>query len=318
MAASMAWVDRLLVSEPTLSVQLLETLLLALAFGVIMPISTRLCSRVFKKRPWYPHASELMRDTGEKMLGIEVTDEMTDKGMGQMVPILLQHILGGLLCLPAIFGMGVPRATAFALARHGALLELGWELQDTAERLHERFFFENGEKLQPNGLFFFMGMHHAMQWALVIPMNLYYSELAGYHELVFMLEGAAGVAMLINFYGYTLDVSKKGECLQMVITNAFGLVVMAYTRAMHYWVSLFKCLSHFYAEGCWVVLVVGVLCGACMMPYIGLAFIPQQWSKLLKFFRMYMAHDGGRIVAEGKLPSLLAGKASDLAKAHIE
>jgi len=30
---------------------------------------------------------------------------------------------------------------------------------------------------------FFLAIHHAMQWALVIPMNLYYSEVSGYHEL---------------------------------------------------------------------------------------------------------------------------------------
>merc|ERR1740121_3023349 len=197
---------------------------------------------------------------------------MIDRGMGGMIPLLSQHLLGGMLCVPAIFGLGVPWEAAVALVRHGALVELGWEIQDTVERLHERFSTENGRLVQPNSLLFCLFTHHAMQWALVIPMNLYFSELSGYHELVFMLEGASSMASFVMFYGYTLDSSDRSDLLQMVITNAFNLAVFVYTRWVHYWWSMFKCLSHFYAEGAYAPLVAGVVCGCGLMPFFASMF----------------------------------------------
>lgn len=324
MDSLLAWSARLLYSEPTLRTQLLETLLLAAAFGIIMPAATRYFSRSFKSRPWYDRVAALLRDQGEKMLKIKITQPMVDKGMGQYVPMLSQHFVGGFLCMPAVFGLGVPRAVALAMARHGALVELGWELQDTAERLYERFFAEDGEALQPNGLFFFLMMHHGMQWALVIPMNLYYSELSGYHELIFMLEGAAGFALLVQFYSYTLDMTKRSELRWMIILNAFNFTVMLYSRLIHYWWSVYKCLRHFYLEESYAVLAIGVICSCLLMPYIAINLLPALWQKLCKFVQEYMAQGAQDRSSECELPALIknVGQGSTPfkgeAKAHLE
>merc|ERR1712137_1101271 len=109
--------------------------------------------------------------------------------------------------------------------------------------------------------------------------------------LVFMLEGASSIASFVMFYGYTLDTSDRSELLQMVITNAFNLSVMVYTRWVHYWWSVFKCLNHFYAAGAYAPLVAGVVCGGGLMPYFSSKFIPQMWKKLLKFTQLYLEHD---------------------------
>jgi len=77
-------------------------------------------------------------------------------------------------------------------------------------------------KTQPNGLFFFLAMHHAMQWALVVPMTLYYSEVSGYHELIFVLVGAAGFAGGAAAYSNNLDVSKCSDLRQMVVMNVYS------------------------------------------------------------------------------------------------
>lgn len=223
--------------------------------------------------------------------------------------------------MPAIFGLGVPWEAAVSLVRHGALIELGWEIQDTVERLHERFFTENGKLSQPSSLLFCLFTHHAMQWALVIPMNLYFSELSGYHELVFMLEGASSIASLVMLYGYTLDSSDKSDLLQMVVTNAFNLAVMVYTRCVHYWWSVFKCLSHFYAKRSYAALVAGVVCGCGLMPFFATMFIPQQWKKLVKFAQLYLENKRGKR-ADASLPILLRnpfrGKHASEHKTHAE
>lgn len=323
-----SWSLRLLYSEPSLKVQLVEVLLIAAAFEVILPASGRYLAQRFKRRAWYDQAASLMRDSTKKVLLLdEVSDEMLDKSMGDMIPIMAQHFFGGMLCVPAIFGLGVPRAVAMAMARHGALVELGWELQDTAERLHERFSTPQGAKLQPNGMFFFLAMHHAMQWALVIPMNLYYSEMSGYHELVLMLQAAGGFAIGAMFYSYTLDVTKRSELRQMIVLNALGLVVMVYTRLVHYWWSVFKCLQHFFLEGSYGVLIVGVICGVFLMPYVACMFVPEQWSKLKKFTRLYLAQGastmGSASIESSKpsaaeLPALIKSSAMVSLKKHTD
>lgn len=75
----------------------------------------------------------------------------------------------------------------------------------------------------------------------------------------------------------------------MVILHTFGLVVMVYARFMHYWLSLSKCLLHFYAEGSVAVLLIGVVCGGLLMPLGTLKFVPRQLLKVVKFTHLYLA-----------------------------
>merc|ERR1711879_785348 len=147
----------------------------------------------------------------------------------------------------------------------------------------------------------------------IIPMNLYYSELSGYHELVFMLEGAAGFAGAAGIYGYTLDTANRSELRQMILLCSLNLAIMVYTRFIHYWWSLFKVLAYFYAEGSYALLLVGLLCGAVMMPYIGASFIPESYKKLRKFIQMYVSGDLTTQDKATQLPTLLE---SPVTKAH--
>jgi len=310
--------NRLFWCEATLQIQVLETLLIAACFAVSLPPAGRFCSRLFKSRPWYGRCFELMKDISENILGITASDQMVEKGMGQMIPILCQHFIGGFLCAPAVFGLGVSRDVAYALARHGALCELGWEIQDTVERLWERHTHPEGRQLQPNAMLQFLFYHHAMQWTLIIPMNLYYSQLSGYHELIFMLEGAAGLAGTAMFYGYTCDTSKRSELRQLVILNAFNFIVMVYTRFIHYWWSVYKCLSFFYANAAVVELALGSITGLFLMPFVAISVIPDQWRKLCKFTTLYL--EPQKTVPE-PLPVLLSASSvavSESMKQHVE
>jgi len=121
-----------------------------------------------------------------------------------------------------------------------------------------------------------------------------------------MLEGAAGFAGGAICYSYTLDVSKRSDLRQMVVLSALGLVVMVYTRFVHYWWSIFKCLRHFFLEGSYMVLVVGVVCGVFLMPYVACMFVPDQWNKLMKFAKIYRADgNSAKLPADGELPALI-------------
>eukprot|EP00441_Pelagodinium_beii_P021790 CAMPEP_0197662766 /NCGR_PEP_ID=MMETSP1338-20131121/54660_1 /TAXON_ID=43686 ORGANISM="Pelagodinium beii, Strain RCC1491" /NCGR_SAMPLE_ID=MMETSP1338 /ASSEMBLY_ACC=CAM_ASM_000754 /LENGTH=248 /DNA_ID=CAMNT_0043240757 /DNA_START=237 /DNA_END=983 /DNA_ORIENTATION=+ len=247
----------------------------------------------------------------DKMMGINMDQTFLSKIMGSMLTIPGQHLLGGMLCVPAVFGCGVSQKTAICLVRHGALIELGWEIQDTALRLWDRYTTLEGAKRNPWAMLKLMLIHHALQWTLVIPMNLHYSHLSGYHELVFMLEGAAGFAGVAGFYGYTCDTSKRPELRTLIICNACNLVIMVYTRFVHYWWSAFKCLLHFWQVGAYLELTAGVVCGLGLMPYIAMSFIPEQWNKIQKFVALYKEP-----VACGK--TLLESKAPSKIKAHTD
>merc|ERR1719277_2748047 len=97
---------RVVYSEPTLRIQLLETLLIAVVFGFVMPPAARRCSHVFKSRPWYGRTFAICKDVLEKMMPIEVPDRMVDEMIGKLVPVFTQHFVGGFLCAPAILGLG--------------------------------------------------------------------------------------------------------------------------------------------------------------------------------------------------------------------
>merc|ERR1712228_155123 len=73
----------------------------------------------------------------------------------------------------------------------------------------------------------------------------------------------------------------------MLIWCALAFVSMAYTRAVHYWWSVFKVLSFFYQSAAYVELAVGSLVGFFAMPYVAYLFLPQSWLKLVKFWKLY-------------------------------
>merc|ERR1712196_613017 len=122
-----------------------------------------------------------------------------------MQGILLQHIIGGLLCLPVLVGWGSP-ALGYTLGRWGALCEAGWELQDGLVRIVQvNCGGEKGKELNPVPLRILMTVHHVMGLSLVVPMNIYFSENYWYIYLVCLLQLAAAVAMLGQNYGFLLD-----------------------------------------------------------------------------------------------------------------
>merc|ERR1719487_1429437 len=92
----------------------------------------------------------------------------------RMLAVLLQHGLGGLLCIPAVLGF---EGLAAAAARHGALSEAGWELSDTIQRLWQVTLGSARDRAEnPPHLLAFIVVHHLMGLGMVIPINLSYGS----------------------------------------------------------------------------------------------------------------------------------------------
>jgi len=165
--------------------------------------------------------------------------------------VLLQHFIGGLLCLPAVLGCSwLSPTAASALACHGALCEVGWEVQDFVVRLKERLFDgETGRKKNPLPFMAAVVLHHAFSQCLVLPLNLYYRDNGYYHEAVLLLQTASVVAMTCQYYGFTLDISRPAELLQMKVTVTASFLVVLWSRLLRYGYIWYVLILTFLADG---------------------------------------------------------------------
>jgi len=93
--------------------------------------------------------------------------------------------------------MDVDFEWGMTLTRHGALLEMAFEIRDVVLRIYERLFDEHGEKKQPNAILKIVAKHHALTMMMCIPMNLYYPNEPLSSEIIVILSGAAGAAGFI-------------------------------------------------------------------------------------------------------------------------
>lgn len=99
----------------------------------------------------------------------------------------MQHLVGGCLSIPILFGLGVNNQLGYALVRHGALIEMGWELGHFIKMIKTRYFEKDGKRKMPGGILFIMTCHHMMTCLMCVPMNLNYGESYLYSEILFLM-----------------------------------------------------------------------------------------------------------------------------------
>ena len=114
--------------------------------------------------------TKLNRSTFKKAFFVDFkTDEEAFDFACLFLGIIAQHATGGALCAPALFGVG-NAAVAVTLANHGALCEVGWELQDVATRAYQVLFGgASGKAKNPLPLLIIIAIHHSMGLAMAIP-----------------------------------------------------------------------------------------------------------------------------------------------------
>ena len=97
-------------------------------------------------KPWLVAAGERDYEHGGKelykQLGMDLSSKQFVEQFISMWPwtvgVILQHLVGGMLCLPSIFNIGDPQVAA-SLACLGILSEMGWEIQDLITWIYKRF-----------------------------------------------------------------------------------------------------------------------------------------------------------------------------------
>jgi len=201
------------------------------------------------------------------------------------IVILLQHAIGGSLCVPSV--LGILPGIAPVLARHGGLCEVGWEVQDYLSRWWDIIFGgPEGRARQPAAIMILMTLHHAMGTCLVVPMNVYFGSNPLYHEMIFLLQAAAFGAMGLQQYGYTLDISKRGDLVTMKILVTITAAIMLYSRCFRYLYVAYGLCQLLKAEGGNMYYAGLAVC--VMMGVLNIIFLLDAVTKAVKFLSKSM------------------------------
>jgi len=155
------------------------------------------------------------------------------------------------------------------------------------DRVYVRYFSPGGEKgrsLQPPTVLAFCLLHHLAALTLAIPMNIYFSDSYDYAVLIFLLQFAAGVALLISQYVVTLDVKIGWELLQMRVLCTAGFCIILPTRGPLFVIFSYRLLRTFYQQQAWFFFATAMLAAACMM-ILNTLFIIDASKRMMKFYR---------------------------------
>merc|ERR1712003_353198 len=125
-------------------------------------------------------------------------------------------------------------------------------------------------------------MHHAMGQALVIPMNVLYHDNRDYHEFVLLLQAAAFVALALQSYGYTLDVSTRSGLAKMRCTITISWSTILYSRVLRFAVLAWRLAYNFYSDSNTIMLILG-LCALTLMGLFNAMIFMDATKKLNKF-----------------------------------
>lgn len=132
---------------------------LACFWAVFFTLLSALLRPLVCGKPWLVAAGERDYEHGGKeefqKLGMDLSSKQFVEQFMNMWPwtvgVILQHLLGGMLCLPSIFNVGDPQVAA-SLACLGILSEMGWEIQDIITWIYKRFGLPQGKAMVPTAV----------------------------------------------------------------------------------------------------------------------------------------------------------------------
>jgi len=276
----------LLSCAPTLSTQLTLMVIQAVWWAVVIPVIAGLFAVWVKKQPWCEQWTALNKATFKKAFFVDfkTTEEAFDFAC-LFVGIITQHAIGGALCCASVFNLASV-SLATTLAGHGAMCEVGWELQDVVVRAYQLVFGGSGGKAKnPTPLLVILAIHHSMGLGMAIPMNLSFASEPYYHEMVFLLQFAAAFALMTQNYGYTLDTKTASGLLRMKMAVTLTLIVMIYSRVLRFAYCGYQLLCIAYASGNTHLFFGGSIV-VVLMSLLNILFVSDAAGKFSKFMKL--------------------------------
>ena len=118
--------------------------------------------------------------------------------------------------------------------RHGASLELGWEVGDLANRMYERVAFDRGDMYQPTVWLVMVWFHHSFACLLFIPMNCSYSESKLYAEAIICISISSGIVLLVGNYATIYDVFDPVQLKKIYFASFFVTILWGLSHCLHF------------------------------------------------------------------------------------
>lgn len=258
----------------------------------------RIIHNCLRKKKYYSQYETL---TQEMMLKGYMTplDKEGAARFGTQILVIcgMQHLVGGFLCLPAVANfwgypglansLGISPSLAIFMAKQGAMCEAGWELSDGLIRGYQKFI-QGRHDLQPKALCILMAVHHTLGLTMVVPMCTYYGGHPLFHETVFLLQFAAGVALTLQQFGFMLNIAENSaDLFKMKIYVLITFVCMWWARGIRYVWILYSFVTYFLAFENYTM-VAAVIFQALVMGLLNLLMIVDSTKKTSKYLSMTM------------------------------
>ncbi|KAL7533505.1 hypothetical protein ACHAXR_005271 [Thalassiosira sp. AJA248-18] len=223
---------------------------------------------------------EMLEEMGYKLSREEAIAAMLKEWVNWQV-VNIQHLTGAMLCVPSLLGLGDP-AWATSLAVCGVLSEMGWEIMDLTETVYKYFFTELSVPLQSIILMLF---HHSLTSVLGLPMVLHYRGLKALHCLCFDLQIGAAAGILTE-YSKFLNIKIPGELRQFKVVNLLLLVLMVWTRFLHWTSNVYAVLITWYHDEAWTFFAVGFFPLVAFSFFNGVFCVIPMYKRFKKFLHM--------------------------------
>jgi len=281
-AALRGFVRDLAFAEGKLEVQLTLGLINTVLWFWFMPWFARNFVRPYIDRSSFKKQWVSLHLQTYKNSGLEVNEEAAYELSTWSVPMIIQHGIGGMLCLPAMFNLFSPEVNA-ALACHGTLAELGFEWQDLITRFWQaRYGTDDQKKMNNPSVLKLILAHHIVGSTMVLPMNMYFRYSRWYVEGNVLLQFASFVSLACQQYGFTHDKStlEGARLMRSISIFTFGLIL--YTRVIRYAVVLFFLNREIYEAGYYYLFAQSLVVG-CGLILFNTVMVKSSYKKMNKF-----------------------------------
>lgn len=279
----------LLLAGPTLAVQLT---LAAIYSGIwyflmnhfLVPVGVSVIENIKAKKRFI----HFNRESFKKIqLDIGNDEEEQILAISRIAAVMVNHLVGAIMFFPSAFGIGLTGNFSAALAAHGGLSEMGWEIQDLISRCYEIVFGgERGRKLNPLALMLLVVAHHSLACSTaVIPMNIYYPNNHDWTEVFCTVQIGSFVSRFMQQYGYTLDVHTREGLNKMKIAISISFFTCLWTRVLRYSWILKSIYDGFVEDGNWWFISLGAG-PSLLLSVVNFVMVKNAWQKFSKFVAM--------------------------------
>jgi hypothetical protein len=115
---------------------------------------------------------------------------------------------------------------------------------------------------------------------------LHYRNLETLHLICFDLQAAGATSLAIKEYTKMLDISKPRQLRQFQVLTFIALVVMVWTRAIHWFYLIAKFIMIWYHDKAWGFLIVGTIMCLVFSAFNWVYCIQPFYARFVKFMKV--------------------------------